>query len=407
MPPTRRSSRLRTLARHGTFVPARRVDELQRLCDAQAGIIRSLQESRAFRIARAIRRLERRLRPWWPTAGWHRRFLPRRPGAPRIAYVIPGKGLSGGTAVVLQHLNRLRARGFETWAIDMFDQPGTLDWFPRQEVPVVSLADAPRDLDWAIATGWQTVRALDHLPARRKAYFVQSDESRFTDDPETRDEILSTYCRRFQYMTEARWIQRWLRERFGHDAWYVPNGLDPEIIHPAEPLAPRGDRLRVLLEGPIDIPFKGMADAFAAVEPLDCEVWCVSSLGKPRPSWRCDRFFQHVPMDQMKHIYSSCDVLLKMSRVEGFFGPPLEMMACGGTAVVAKVTGYDEYIVDGQNALVVEPGDVVGAREAIRRLIDEPDLRERLSTAGQETARQWTWAPAIDRLVAVWEEASP
>ncbi len=358
-----------------------------------------MQESRAFKVARVVRRVRWRIRNHLPTTGWALRLTPRRPGPPRVAYLIPGKGLSGGTAVVLQHLNRLRERGFETWVIDVFDQEGTLDWFPGQQVPVVSLSGAPTDLDWAVATGWQTVRPLDRLPARRKAYFVQSDETRFTDDPDTRDEILATYGRRFHYLTEARWIQRWLKDRFGHDAWYVPNGLDPTIIHPTEPLAPRGDRLRVLLEGPIDIPFKGMADAFAAVADLDCEVWCVSSLGKPRPGWRCDRFFERVPMERMKHIYSSCDVLLKMSRVEGFFGPPLEMMACGGTAVVAKVTGYDEYIVDGQNALVVEPGDIAGARHAIQLLMDDGELRDRLIACGGKTATEWPWGTSIDTLV--------
>jgi glycosyltransferase involved in cell wall biosynthesis len=267
---------------------------------------------------------------------------------------------------------------------------------------VISISEAPPDLDWAVATGWQTVQALERLPARHKAYFVQSDESRFTEDPETRDEILATYLHRYQYLTEARWIQRWLKNLFGHDAWYVPNVIDPDIVHPAEPITPRGDRLRVLLEGPIDIPFKGMADAFAAVAPLDCEVWCVSSLGRPRPSWRCDRFFERVPMDNMKYIYSSCDVLLKMSQVEGFFGPPLEMMACGGMAVVAKVTGYDEYIVDEHNALVVNPGDVEGARAAIQRLIDDPNLRERLIANGRTTAEAWRWQPTIERLSAAW-----
>jgi len=148
------------------------------------------------------------------------------------------------------------------------------------------------------------------------------------------------------------------------------------------------------------LPYKGMRDAFAAVADLDVDVWCVSSLGKPEPGWHCNRFFKQIPMIEMRKVYSSCDVLLKMSRVEGFFGPPLEMMACGGTSVVAKVTGYDEYIKDGYNALVVEPGDVAGARTAIQRILSEPELRASLIRNGKETAKQWQWEPSIDRLEA-------
>jgi hypothetical protein len=141
-----------------------------------------------------------------------------------------------------------------------------------------------------------------------------------------------------------------------------------------------------------------MQDAFEAVEGLDAEIWCVSSLGKPKPEWHCDRFFSRVPMEKMRRIYSSCDILLKMSRVEGFFGPPLEMMACGGAVVVGKVTGYDEYIKDEYNALVVEQGDVDGARKAIQRLISDNDLKSALIANGKKTVEEWNWESSIDKL---------
>ncbi|MNX66843.1 Alpha-D-kanosaminyltransferase [compost metagenome] len=324
----------------------------------------------------------------------------------KVAYLIPGKGLSGGTAVICQHANRLKARGVEVLLIDVLDDGKTLDWFPDLQVPVIALREAPAELEIAVATGWQTVPFLEQLPVKRRLYFVQSDESRFTDDPRLKARILGTYLGPYEYLTEARWIQRWLREEFGHEATYVPNGLDPTIIHPGEPLSPKGPRLRVLLEGPIAIPFKGMADAFAATRDLDCEVWCVSSHGRPEPGWRCDRFFSAVPMTEMRRIYSSCDVLLKMSRVEGFFGPPMEMMACGGAVVVSQVTGYDEYIVAGDNALVVPPGDVAAAREALQRLIADPELRQRLVANGAKTAAEWRWDETIDVLEGLYRSAA-
>jgi hypothetical protein len=100
----------------------------------------------------------------------------------------------------------------------------------------------------------------------------------------------------------------------------------------------------------------------------------------------------------MKYIYSSCDVLLKMSRVEGFFGPPLEMMACGGTAVTTRVTGYDEYIVDGYNALTVEIGDHEGAQKLLKRLIEDRTLLKMLKENGRKTAQKMVWEPTIDIL---------
>lgn len=323
----------------------------------------------------------------------------RPPGAPRIHYMLPGTGLSGGTAICIQHARRLRARGLEVTLVDVHGHGEGLDWFPDFDIPLVPLHLAPAWPDAVVATGWQTTAFLDVFSGAVPVYFVQSDETRFTEDPRLKKRIAATYRRQARYMTEARWIQDWLRQNFGHEALLVPNGLDPDIIRPDLPLAPPGPRPRILLEGPIAIPFKGMAEAFEAVGPLDAEIWCVSSHGEPGPGQRCDRFFGKVPMQEMRRIYSSCDIFLKLSRVEGFFGPPLEMMACGaGAVVVGAVTGHEEYIRHEGNALVVPLGDVPAARAAVQRLIDDKALRQRLVTAGLRTAAEWPWEATIETL---------
>ncbi len=318
----------------------------------------------------------------------------------RIVYVIGGCGVSGGNAVVCQHANRLLARGHAVWLVAE-DGGDSIDWFPNNKVPVLDLRQYPADVDVLVATFWPTAYRIAHLPAKRKFYFVQSDETRFHEPGSAHEHLARlSYLFEYRYLTEARWIQQWLRASFGHESQLVPNGLDEELFHPAKPLEPRTAKPRVLIEGAIAVPWKGMSEAFAAVAPLDVEVWCVSVEGRPKKGWRCDRFFERVPIGQMKHIYSSCDVLLKLSRVEGFFGPPMEMMACGGTVVVGRVTGHDEYIVDGENALVVDPFDVDGARAAVQRLVSDPSLGDRLRRNGMATARAWPWNKSVDILEA-------
>ena len=322
---------------------------------------------------------------------------------PKVAYLIPGCGISGGIAVICQHLNRLKKRGYDVLMISETEET-EIPWFPNQDVDIVSMKDAPDNIDYLVATGWSTAYSIQNIPAKRKCYFVQSDETRF-NPPDTKAHKMAfdSYKMELIYITEAKWIKRWLKEKFGQNAFYVPNGLDTDIIHSTGMRNTDPNRkIRVLLEGPIDIPYKGMQYAFAAVEGLDCEVWCISSAGVPKPGWRCDKFFSRVPMDQMKYMYSNCDILLKMSQVEGFFGPPMEMMACHGVCVVGKVTGYDEYIVDNYNALVVESGDVEGAHNAVKRLIEDKELRERLAENGYKTAMQWKWDDSIDLLEQVF-----
>jgi glycosyltransferase involved in cell wall biosynthesis len=321
---------------------------------------------------------------------------------PTIAYLIPGTGISGGIAVILEHVNRLRRAGYDVFMISQ-DNQDSIPWWPGNEVPIVPFDTRHRYLlegiDTLVATGWTTVRMLDQVAARRKLYFVQSDERRFDDSPDFKREVHETYLRRdVEYVTMAGWICRWLKQEFGHNCDYVPNGIDVHRFRDVQPLAAKGRKVRILLEGPIVIPFKGMAEAAAAVADCgDCEVWIVSSAGRPQPGWRCDRFMEAVPHGDMAAIYASCDILLKLSRVESFSYPPLEMMATGGSVVVQDVTGLEEYAVDGENCLIVS--DVDTARKAIRRLIDDPALRARLGAAGRATAAGMGWDRSMPSLL--------
>ncbi|WP_189521358.1 glycosyltransferase [Mesorhizobium sp. M1B.F.Ca.ET.045.04.1.1] len=321
-------------------------------------------------------------------------FSVRPPIFKKVVFVLPGVGIGGGIAVVFKHAMMLLAYGHDVTIINIGEHSDPA-WYPGLTIPIYKVSNVDgkilRNIDVIFATGWQTADFVKQIPAARKMYFVQSDERRFVDDEMTKGRIADGYKLPFEFLTEAHWIRRLLREEFGKTAAYVPNGLDPTIFHAGGRSASKRSRMRVLLEGPINIPFKGMAEAYSAVHDLDCEIWVVSSAGRPPDDWRVDRFFEGVEFGKMGEVYSSCDIFLKMSRIEGFFGPPMEAMACGCAVVVGKVTGYDEYIVDGKNALVVETGDVAGAKEAVNRLLKDDELRNQLIVSGKSTAAEWTW----------------
>lgn len=63
----------------------------------------------------------------------------------------------------------------------------------------------------------------------------------------------------------------------------------------------------------------------------------------------------------------------------------LEAMAVGKAVVVTQTTGQTDVIVNGENGLVVAPGDIDGWKQAIQRLRADPELRDRLGC----NARAW------------------
>jgi glycosyltransferase involved in cell wall biosynthesis len=65
-------------------------------------------------------------------------------------------------------------------------------------------------------------------------------------------------------------------------------------------------------------------------------------------------------------------------------------MAHGVPVVATGRGGSAEYLRDGSNALLHAPNDAAALADALRRLAEDPALRERLRAGGAETAPRHT-----------------
>jgi glycogen synthase len=93
----------------------------------------------------------------------------------------------------------------------------------------------------------------------------------------------------------------------------------------------------------------------------------------------------------LPYAYAAADVVIAPSLVEEPFGlVALEAMGLGRPVVATARGGAAEYLRDGVNALVVEPGDPAAVAAAVRRLAEDPGLRARLRHGGIATAKEHT-----------------
>ncbi len=101
-------------------------------------------------------------------------------------------------------------------------------------------------------------------------------------------------------------------------------------------------------------------------------------------------FFGHV--EELEVFYSAAEVLVLPSTYEPFGMVAIEGMACGTPAVVTDRGGLKDFLVDGQDALIVDPLDTQALAAAILRLLKDKHLREEISRKGYEKAHSmFTW----------------
>ncbi len=78
-----------------------------------------------------------------------------------------------------------------------------------------------------------------------------------------------------------------------------------------------------------------------------------------------------------------------------FYFSPLklfEYMGCGAPVVASSVGQIADVVRDGENGLLVAPGDTAALARACERLLAEPQLRRQLGTAAAEDVRRlYTW----------------
>lgn len=115
-------------------------------------------------------------------------------------------------------------------------------------------------------------------------------------------------------------------------------------------------------------------------------------------------FTGNQPPERLFPAVAASDVVVLPSRWESFSLAALETMALGRPTVVSKVGGLTEFVVDGQNGLLVAPDDAPALARALTRLLDDQPLRARLGTQASVTAEEFDVTPVTRRHAGYFAE---
>ncbi|MGY2066447.1 glycosyltransferase [Blastococcus sp. SYSU DS0619] len=193
----------------------------------------------------------------------------------------------------------------------------------------------------------------------------------------------------------------------------VPCGVDTSVFTPRGPVAPRGDRKRLLVLGRL-VERKGQDDAVRALRAVpDAELVVV---GGPAPdaidadpevrrlrgiaaeAGVADRlvFAGSVARADVPAWVRSADVVLAVPWYEPFGITPLEAMACGRPVVATAVGGLQDTVADGVTGDLVPPRDPERLGAVLAALLADDDRRAAYGAAGVQRARaRYRWARVV------------
>lgn len=152
--------------------------------------------------------------------------------------------------------------------------------------------------------------------------------------------------------------------------------------------------LRSLRSGvpPFEVVLFDSVDAHNRQDPRD---------GAPLPPNA--RFVLNPTQDELVALYQSSHVFVAAERKAGWCNTALESLA-SGCALVCTRSGTTDFARHGENALVAWRHPLFLAH-ALRRVLADAALRERLSAAGPASAAPWGWDALAAKLLAQVERA--
>ncbi|KKL09151.1 hypothetical protein LCGC14_2568740, partial [marine sediment metagenome] len=103
--------------------------------------------------------------------------------------------------------------------------------------------------------------------------------------------------------------------------------------------------------------------------------------------------------DRLGGLLRHASFLLLPSLDEGFGLPVLEAMACGALVISTKHDNAYSLIKHGENGFLVDVGDHEGFMRYIEFVLNNDDVRQRITRQAYKTVKNYTWDRAASKMV--------
>jgi glycosyltransferase involved in cell wall biosynthesis len=220
------------------------------------------------------------------------------------------------------------------------------------------------------------------------------------------------------FVNSEEYRQSWIKRGFDPAKLKIlPRGLDTELFHPArrdsaflEKFGASNGEVRLLYVGRIskekDLDLLAAAYRRLRNERLPVQLFIVGhgpyseAFAKSLP----EAFFTgYLRGTELATAYASADIFVFPSTTDTFGNVILEAQACGLPVVVSDSGGPKELVENHTNGLITRSHDVEDFTRAIRALVTDPALRERMANSARNSVTDRSWPRAFAKFWAATE----
>src|SRR6266513_1266267 len=220
------------------------------------------------------------------------------------------------------------------------------------------------------------------------------------------------------FVNSEEYRQSWIKRGFDPAKLKIlPRGLDVELFTPArrqpafwEKFTSTNGQIRLLYVGRIsrEKDLDILADAYRRLrdDGLPVQLFVVGH------GPYSEKFAQSLPEAvftgyltgrELATAYASADIFVFPSTTDTFGNVILEAQACGVPVVVSDSGGPKELVEDRSNGLITRSRDVDDFTGAIRALVTNPALRERMGKSARDSVIDRSWPNAFNKFCTATE----
>lgn len=365
----------------------------------------------------------------------------------KINFTLNDTSMSGGIRAIFEIANGLYKRGHE---VTITSIKGDHSWFPLEaEVIYVKQPKLPKILNHLFKLKNGTDLTYSQLELALQKYEIEPDLMKpltesipdcdinvatwfltafavyrsgkgipfffFQDFLEMIQPLGQYYVKMFEeslylpinIITGSNWLKNWINENYMKKAVVSGYGIDHSVFYPRSSILDNLEGTKIMGIFSRGSKYKGGTDLINALNIaskkihdlnliLVCNNITFQNLIRDNDIKFKYTFFESPDDNKLAELYSSSDLFVFTSHIEGYGLPPLESMACGTPVVTTDCLGVRDFVIDENNALLVPPKNPEAIADAILKALKNSDLSNKLKTNGIKTAQKSTWDTTVD-----------